>query len=108
MTRTEVAREVRDELHTTEAALDAMIAQADATLARLVSARAELGLSGTLGEAGVARMRDTIASLRDAREALIETHREAYAVMKATNIRGVAYNPTDFGTGSASDDIRAA
>lgn len=98
MKRTEVAREVRDELHATEAAMEAMIVQAEATLARLRSAKAELGLTGTMGDAAIARMGDTVAALHGARESLIESHQESYAVLQATNIRGVASVPT-FGTG---------
>lgn len=97
MMRTQVAREVRDELHATEAAMEAMIVQAEATLARLVSAKGELGLTGTMGDAAIARMRDTVAELHGARQALIESHQEAYTVLQATNIRGVASGPTIWG-----------
>lgn len=100
MNRTDVAREVRDQLHATEAAMEAMIVQTEATLARMVSAKTELGLTGTMGDTAIARMRETLAALHGARESLMDSHGEAYVVLKAAHIRGVASVPT-FGTGLA-------
>jgi len=94
MMRTQVAREVAAELHTAEASLDKALADVRATLDRMVAAKGELGLTGTMGDGSIARLRDTEAALLQAREALIESHQEAYAVMKATNIRGVAIGGT--------------
>lgn len=94
MKRTQVAREVRDELHATEAALEEMITKAEGTLARMLTAKTELGLTGTVGDAATARLRETILALYEAREALFDSHHEAYGVMKATNIRGVAIYET--------------
>lgn len=102
MMRTMVARQVRDELHGAEASMDKALADARSALERLVAAKTELGLTGTMGDAAIARMRDTVDALLEARIALIESHQEAYTVLKATNIRGVATNPTDFGV---SDEV---
>ena len=109
MLRTMVARQVRDELHGAEASMEKALADARSTLERLVAAKAELGLTGTMGDAAIARMRESVAALETAREAMIVSHHESYAVLKLTNIRGVATSPTLFGTeGSIIDEIRAA
>lgn len=96
MKRTQVAREVRDHLHATEAAMDAVVANAEATLARMVLAKTELGLTGTMGDAAIARMRDTVAGLKQARFDLADSHNESYTVLRSTQIRGVANNPTNW------------
>lgn len=88
MKRIQIAREVRDELHATEAAMDALLAQTEATLARMLAAKAELGLTGTVGDAAIARMRDTVADLQGARETLVESHQEVYAVYGMLNFKG--------------------
>jgi hypothetical protein len=89
-----VARQVRDELHGAEASMDKALADARATLERLVSAKTELGLTGSMGDAAIARMRDSVAALESARELMIRSHQESYTVLKLTNIRGVAGPPT--------------
>jgi hypothetical protein len=96
MMRTQVARKVRDELHAAEASMETALADARRTLERLVSAKTELGLTGSMGDAAIARMRDSVAALEDARQSMIESHMESYTVLKATNIRGVAISPTVF------------
>jgi len=94
MLRTIVARQVRDELHGAEASLETALTDARATLERLIAAKTELGLTGTMGDAAIARMRDSVATLEQAQELMIESHRESYTVLKAANIRGVANFPT--------------
>lgn len=96
MKRTEVVRECVDALHTTEASLAATLASATQTLERLAAAKAELGLTGTVGDACMARLRDTVAALGEAEAALIEAHQGAYRIAKATNLRTSAgpVNPT--------------
>jgi len=96
-----VARQVRDELHGAEASMEKALSDARATLERLVSAKTELGLTGTMGDAAIARMRDSVAALEGARELMIESHQESYTVLQLTNIRGVAVSPTIFQTGEA-------
>jgi hypothetical protein len=108
MKRTEVAREVRDALHATEASLEATLASSQATLARMIAAKSELGLTGTMGDAAIARMRESIDALERAYDSMFEGHHEAYTVLKATNIRGVASGPTIKQLGSADEDTRAA
>ena len=106
MQRIQVAREVRDALHATEASLEATLATSRETLARMISAKTELGLTGTMGDAAIARVRETVATLEQAYAALAEGHGEAYRILKATNIRGVAESPTRLL--SADEDTRAA
>lgn len=96
MLRTMVARQVRDELHGAEASMEKALADARSTLERLVAAKTELGLTGTMGDAAIARMRDSVAALEGARELMIESHHESYTVLKLANIRGVASFPTVF------------
>ena len=108
MMRTMVARQVRDELHAAEASMDQAVAAARATLDRLISAKVELGLTGTMGDAAIARMRDSVATLEQARLLMNESHEESYAVLKATNIRGVAANPTNWLEAIADEHNRAA
>ena len=105
MMRTMVARRVRDELHGAEASLETALSDARSTLERLVSAKTELGLTGTMGDAAIARMRDSVAALEQAQQSMIESHQESYAVLKTTHIRGVANVPTIWGT-TGSGEIR--
>jgi hypothetical protein len=96
MNRTQVAREVADSLHATEASLEATLESARQTLERMIVAKAELGLTGTMGDAAIARVRDALTTLEDAYICISEGHQEAYTVLKATNIRGTAAWPTVF------------
>jgi hypothetical protein len=82
MLRTIVARQVRDELHGAEASLETALTDARATLERLIAAKTELGLTGTMGDAAIARMRDSVATLEQAQELMVESHRESYTVLK--------------------------
>ena len=88
MKRTQVARECADALHATEASLEGALASAKATLERLSTAKVEMGLNGTLGDAGLARMAGTVAALEQALEEMYASHREAYGVMQAIDLRG--------------------
>ena len=88
MKKTMVARECAQALHATEASLEATLVSAKATLERLTAAKTELGLTGTMGDACIARMQDTVASLEAALEEIYASHREAYTAMKAVDYRG--------------------
>ena len=87
MKRTEVARECAAALHATEESLEATLASAKQTLERLLAAKAELGLNGTVGDACVARMNETIAGLEQALDTVYAAHREAYGVMQGVSLR---------------------
>ena len=90
-TRTDVCCEVRDLLWALEAGHDAQIEAARAYVARLELAKTELGLTGTMGDATLARAKDHLATLEKSRMELTESHEEAFAVLKATRVPNVAY-----------------
>jgi len=90
MKRTEVVRECVDTLHATEASLASTIASAEQTLERLIAAKAQLGLTGTVGDACIARMKDAVDALGEAKGAVVEAHKDAYRVAKSTNLRTTA------------------
>ena len=109
MKRTQVAREVADALHATEASLEATLASARKTLDRMVAAKAELGLTGTMGDASLARVREAIESIEQSRELLWEGHQEAYAVMQTVYIRPVMpITDRPIGLAPRKDDSKVA
>lgn len=107
MKRTQVARECADALHATEASLEATLASSRQTLERLLAARAEIGLTGTVGDAGIARLQEVVATLEQAQSVLIEGHQEAYRVMQSLNLR-TRMDVTYEIPGVSEDDVRAA
>ena len=90
MKKTEVARLLRDDLFAREQAIAAELVKANAFVDHMRRARAELGLTGTLGDGAIARGKDAVASLEQAKADLAAAHEELHAIMKMTNIRGVA------------------
>ncbi len=90
MKRTEAARETSEALKSTEAAIAAALESAEQTLARLISAKAELGLTGTVGDAAIARMRDVVAALQDAETTAFDSHAEAAVALKSVDLRARA------------------
>jgi class 3 adenylate cyclase len=107
MKRTQVARHTAEVLHTAEESLEATLVHSRKALERLVAAKAELGLTGTVGDAAIAGWADAVAALETAQIAMVDAHKEAYKVVKDVDIRGVASTvwPT---LGSVKEDIRAA
>jgi hypothetical protein len=103
MKRTQVARECADALHGTEASLEATLISARKTLERLTAARAEMGLTGTVGDAGLARIRESVAALEEAAALIREGHQEAYAVLKTVDVR-TSMELTRFPEGFARTD----
>ena len=91
MKRTQVARHTAEVLHTAEESLEATLANAKAALERLTAAKTELGLTGTMGDAAIARWAECVATLEQAQREMFESHKEAAAVLKAVDIRGVAW-----------------
>lgn len=74
-------------------------------LERLIAAKSQLGLTGTMGDAAIARVREAIKAMEQAQGVFIEGHHEAYAVVKAIDFRhemGWAH------TFQADEDVRAA
>jgi len=105
MKKTEVAREVADAFHVAELSLDAALSDAKAALARATAARSELGMTGTLGAAGIARVTAAVAALEEARANMVEGHQDAYRILQLLNIRGVAIGQT---FSEASDERHVA
>jgi hypothetical protein len=89
-TRTEICEGVRDTLWALEAAHDAQIQAARVYVAQLQAAKVALGLTGTMGDAAIARAQDHLATLELSREQLTESHEEAFIVLKATRVPNVA------------------
>ena len=108
MKRTLVAREIADSLHATEASLEATLASSRATLERMLAAKAELGLTGTVGDAALARVRESVAAMEQARALMIDGHEEAYAVMKAIDIRGTMEIVKTMHAAPRETDVRVA
>ena len=88
MMRTMVARQVRDELHAAEASMEKALADARSTVERMISAKSELGLNGTFGDAALARMTESVAALESARDLMIESHQETYRLYGMLNFKG--------------------
>ena len=99
MKKIEVVRDVAGTLHGAEEALGAALAESKRALARLKAAKSELGLTGTVGDAAIARWAECVAALEEARSAMVESHRESYRIMQLLNIRQAAIliPPTDGG-----------
>lgn len=107
MLRTMVARQVRDELFTSEASLEQALKDANGLLATALEARLKLGVIGTLGDAAEGDLRRAIAALAEAKAALTAGHDELYSLMGKLDIRGVAVNPKVM-EGSLEEQNRAA
>ena len=106
MKRTQVARHTAEVLHTAEESLEATIANSKQALERLIAAKAELGLTGTMGDATIAGWTDAVQALELAQTKMYAAHAEAHKVMKAVDIRGVSF--TVIPGLSADEDTRAA
>ncbi|WP_191558061.1 MULTISPECIES: hypothetical protein [Brevundimonas] len=76
MDRTEVIVGVAADLHATEHAIDAAIAQATTLVQSFISARADLSLSPVAATASQAKAMETIAALAAARESIVACHGE--------------------------------
>ena len=107
MKRTQVARHTAEVLHTAEASMEETLANSKKALERLVAAKTELGLTGTMGDAAIGRWADSVATLEQAQREMFESHKEAAAVLKAVDIRGVSWTiiPT---VNEQTDDARVA
>jgi len=108
MKKTEVAREVADALHVAELSIDTAISDAKAALARATAARSELGMTGTLGDAGIAKATAAIAALEEARANMVEGHQEGYRILQLLNIRGVGLGQTYREASLPSDERQVA
>lgn len=76
MDRKEVVAGVANELHATEASLDAAITQATTLVQSMIGARTMMKLSPVVGATSQAKAMAAIAALSEAREALVACHNE--------------------------------
>ncbi len=90
MLRTDAVRQTRDELHKAEAAMQKAMEDARLAHQRLIAAKKDLGLTGSMGDRAIARWGESVETMEQAWELMVEGHQEAYAVLKYTNLRHVA------------------
>ena len=69
-----VAQRVATKLHATEAAVDAAMVEVTEMMAELVQARADLGLSATVGNGATAKFAEAVQALAMARTAVVDAH----------------------------------
>ena len=108
MTKKEVAHGCADALHATEESLEATIASAREAMERLIGAKAQFGLTGTVGATGLARMQESIRALEEARDELHGAHREAYRILRTVDPRNTMELGRTKDVLAADEDIRAA
>ena len=108
MKRSIAARETSDTMHDAEDAMTKALSEAKRALVRLKAAKTELGATGTLGDAAIARWAECVELLDSAQTTMRESHEEAYRVYKMLNIRGVAISPTSGGWISDNEESRVA
>lgn len=96
MKKTIAARETADAMHAAEDALGVALRDAKTALTRMKAAKVELGMTGTVGDAAIARWSESVQLLDVAWTTMTESHQDAYRALQAVNIRGVAYLPTQW------------
>lgn len=110
MDRVEVVAGVAKELHGTEVALDAAIAQATALVQSMIGARAALGVSPVAGAESQTKAIEAIAALGAAREAVVACHAELQKDHRrmgwGTYAVGIVNKPEGF-SGPSEDDVVA-
>jgi hypothetical protein len=106
MKKTELVRGCADAMHVAEDGLEATLAAARTALESLKATKAGLGLTGTMGDAAIARWTESVQALEEACEAMRLSHGEAYRVVKTVNIRGTAIGPINDTRGFAAPEER--
>ena len=76
MDKAELISGVAEDLYATEKAIDAALVQATAMFQNMMTARAELGLSAVTFSESQAKVMETLATLGEARAAIVATHQE--------------------------------
>ena len=69
-----VAQRVANRLFATEKAIDTAMAEAASLMTSMAEARAELGLSAVVGDDATGKVAQAIATLADARRAIVSAH----------------------------------
>lgn len=90
-TRTQVVEGVRDALWALEASHDAQIEAARAYVAQVEQAKKDLGLTGTMGDATIARAKEHLTSLELSRQQLTESHEEAFIIARTIRVPNVSF-----------------
>jgi hypothetical protein len=106
-TRTEVCCEVRDALWALEASHDAQIEAASAYIARLEQAKGEMGLTGTMGAATLARAKEHLATLKQSRVELTESHEEAFTLLRSLRVPNVSIGNKILNEAHQAERLRA-
>jgi hypothetical protein len=105
-----VAQRVANRLFSTEKAVDAAMAETAVLMTSLIEARTELGLSAVVGDNATGKLAQAIATLAEARRAVISAHGDLADLKLRVGIRtkliGVSDKPPEI-TQDATDLRRA-
>ena len=82
-----VAQGVANRLFATEKAIDAALGEASGLMGEMLTSREELRISATVGEDAVAKVAEAVATLAQARHAVVAAHRELEQVKLRIGIR---------------------
>jgi hypothetical protein len=93
MDKTAVATKVAENLFATEHAIDDALVATSQFLSTMIEARRELQLSPVLGEVAQARVAEAIASLTEARRAIVATHSTLKSVQGKLGVQHTAVGP---------------
>ncbi len=88
--RLNAARQVNDQLHATERAIDAAVMEAAAFVASMPRARMEANIAAEVGQAAIERSAAAFAALIEARREIVAAHLELSAVKDLIGLRTVA------------------
>ena len=111
MDRAFVAQGVANRLFATETSIDKALAEASQLMAEMVEARQTLRVSAVVGDAAISKAAQTIASLSEARAAVVATHHELAEVkdrMRLPVRAGLLPKDADIPAGSLENDFRQA
>lgn len=94
-----VAQRVANRLFATEKAVDAAMAEAASLMMSIAEARTELGLSAVVGDNATSKVAEAIATLAEARRAVVAAHANLAETKLRVGIRtkliGVSDKPPD-------------
>ena len=82
-----IAQGVANRLFATEKAIDAALGEASGLMGEMLASREELRISATVGEDAVAKVAEAVATLAQARHAVVVAHRELEEVKLRLGIR---------------------
>ena len=105
MDKVVIAREVAEQLWTTEQSIDAALADCAQLVTVGASCRAALNLSSTVDAAAMAKVIEAMQALSAARTAMADAHAELADVQKRMGIRRAQMvGPHKIPTGEAADE----